>query len=553
MKIKLFTLLTAVTLMLSLLIINAMEVVKDTVKIQTSDGQEFEISKELIVTFLKTIKNMLDDLPSSPDTPIPLPNIDGDTFSKVVAVLNAIKDETNENQQEVKAKGYLNKNIKDNTQLVSLILAANYLDFGVLLDASTSILRNRLKISEIDSKDKVTKIAKEIEQLPNEIKNEVLGETLLDFRHYLEVCSIKNTKEFKVKTLKGHTDLVNSVVFSPDGKSIASASRDNTVIIWDIKTGNSIKTLQGHTDTVKSVVFSPDSKYIASGSLDKTIKIWDVETGSILHTLKGHKNFVLSVAFSHDGKYIASGSNDNTIRIWDVNTGNQINILKGHKSSVCSVTFSPDGKYITSGSLDRTIIIWDVETGNQIKIFKGHKSSVCSVTFSPDGKYITSGSLDRTIIIWDVETGNQIKIFKGHKDLVWSVAFSPDGKYIASGSRDKTIKIWDVETGNQIKTLKGHKDQVRSVAFSPDGKHVASGSWDKTIRIWELFDYETWIALNKVITKDIKGNLKTQLTSEQALELIAAINAKKHGKNFELEKITDEKLIKLINQCKYSA
>ena len=546
MKIRLFTLLTAVTLMLSLPIINAMEVVKDTIKIQTSDGQEFEISEKSI-QYMITIKHMLEDLPSSPDTPIPV-NVDGATFDKVVAVLNAIEDEIDEDQQEVKAKEYINKNIKDDTQLVDLIIAANYLDFGVLLDASTSILS--VKISEIDSKNAVAKIAKVIEPLPDDMKNKVLTiEMLLDSRHYLEVCSLKNTK-VKVKKLKGHTDSVWSVVFSPDGKSIASGSLDNTVIIWDIETGNPTKTLKGHTDSVYSVAFSPDGKYIVSGSSDKTIKIWDVETGNLIKTLQGHVNSVWSVAFSTDGKYIASGSFDNTVIIWDVATGNPTKTLQGHTDSVYSVAFSPDGKYIVSGSSDKTIRIWDVETGNTIKTLQGYTNWVSSVYFSPDGKYIASGSYDKTVRIWDVETGNTIKTLEGHTSLVYSVAFSPDGKYIVSGSSDKTIRIWDVETGNSIKTLQGHTGGVRSLAYSPDGKYIASGSYDNTVRIWQLFDDETWIALDKVITKDIKGNLKTQLTSEQILELIAAINATKSGKKFELEKITDEKLIKLINQCK---
>ena len=542
MKIKLFTLLTAVTLVLSPLMINAM-------KFLTSDEVEIEIREDLVEILkehLATIKHMLEDLPSSPDTPIPV-NVDGATFSKVVAVLNAIEDETDKDLWQDKIKAYIRKQITDHQTLVDLINAANYLDFGVLLDASTSILS--VKISEIDSKKDVTKIAKEIESLSNDMKNKVLVKILPDFRHYLEVCSLKNTKEFKVKILSGHTDAVSSVAFSPDGKYIVSGSWDSTIIIWDVETGNILHTLKGHINEVFSVALSPDGKSIVSGSDDKTIRIWDIKTGDTIKTLQGHINEVFSVAFSPDGKYIASGSDDKTIRIWDVATGNTIKTLEDHTDDVNSVAFSPDGKYIVSGSYDTTIRIWDVNTSNPIKTLQGHKEIVYSVAFSPDGKYIASGSWDKTIKIWNVKTGNQTKTLQGHKDIVYSVAFSPDGKYIASGSYDTTVRIWDVETGNPIKTLQGHTDWVKSLAFSPDGKYIASGSWDKTIRIWQLFDYETWIALNKVITKDIKGNLNTQLTSEQILELIAAINAKRNGKNFVLEKITDITLIKLINQC----
>ncbi|WP_413173240.1 ribosome assembly protein 4 [Anabaena azotica] len=247
-----------------------------------------------------------------------------------------------------------------------------------------------------------------------------------------------------------------------------------------------VNTLQGHESWVRSVVFSPDGKQLASGSDDKTIKIWDVTTGKVLNTLKGHESWVLSVVFSPDGKQLASGSQDKTIKIWDVTTGKVLNTLKGHESSVLSVVFSPDGKQLASGSDDKTIKIWDVTTGKVLNTLKGHESSVLSVVFSPDGKQLASGSYDKTIKIWDVTTGKVLNTFKGHENLVLSVVFSPDGKQLASGSSDKTIKIWDVTTGKVLNTFKGHESSVLSVVFSPDGKQLASGSDDKTIILWDL-------------------------------------------------------------------
>ncbi|MBG1257787.1 ribosome assembly protein 4, partial [Nostoc sp. BAE] len=289
-------------------------------------------------------------------------------------------------------------------------------------------------------------------------------------------------------TKTGHSSSVNSVGFSPDGKTLASGSDDKTIKLWDVSTGKAIKTLTGHSYTVNSVGFSPDGKTLASGSADNTIKLWDVSTGKAIKTLTVHSSWGYSVGFSPDGKTLASGSDGNTIKLWDVSTGKAIKTLTGHSYTVNSVGFSPDGKTLASGSGDKTIKLWDISTGKAIKTLSGHSYTVNSVGFSPDGKTLASGSgsYDKTIKLWDISTGKAIKTLTGHSSSVNSVGFSPDGKILASGSDDKTIKLWDVSTGKAIKTLNGHSSSVNSVGFSPDGKTLASGSVDKIVILWDL-------------------------------------------------------------------
>ena len=118
-------------------------------------------------------------------------------------------------------------------------------------------------------------------------------------------------------TLRGHTNSVTDVVFSPDGRQIVSASVDNTLKIWDAANGRERQTLKGHTSTVRGVAFSPGGRRIVSASDDNTLKIWDAATGRELRTLKGHERLVSNIAFSPDGRRIASGSDDETVRIWD--------------------------------------------------------------------------------------------------------------------------------------------------------------------------------------------------------------------------------------------
>jgi WD40 repeat protein len=291
-----------------------------------------------------------------------------------------------------------------------------------------------------------------------------------------------NLEGKEIQSFKGHTGFVYSVTFSPDGKTIASGSSDDTVKLWNLD-GKELHTVKGHTSSVTSVAFSPDGKTIATGSWDKTVKLWNLE-GKEIQSFKGHSAFVWSVAFSPDGKTIASGSEDKTVKLWNLN-GKELQSFKGHSNSVISVAFSPDGKTIATGSGDKTVKLWNLE-GKEIQSFKGHSDSVISVAFSPDGKTIASGSLDNTVKLWNLE-GKELQSFKGHSDSVISVAFSPDGKTIASGSSDKTVKLWNLE-GKELQSFKGNSNRVISVAFSPDGKTIATAteSLDKTVKLWSL-------------------------------------------------------------------
>lgn len=293
-------------------------------------------------------------------------------------------------------------------------------------------------------------------------------------------------QELNLVVQTGHISCVSEVAFSPDGKTLASGSWDNSVKLWDVASGQEVKSLEGHTGWVWSVAFSPDGKTLASGSGDKTIKLWSVESGEVIRTLDGHTDWVQPIAFSPDGKLLASGGRDNTVRLWSVESGQQIKILTGHTDWVYAVAFSPDGKALASGGSDNTIKLWEVATGREIKSFTGHTRTVLSLTFSPDRKTLVSGSTDQTIRLWSLESGQEIKSLKAHDGSVYSVKFSPGGKTFASGGGDNTAKLWDAELGRPIESFDWHKQSVHSVAFSPDGRTLATGSFDNTICFWNV-------------------------------------------------------------------
>jgi hypothetical protein len=195
---------------------------------------------------------------------------------------------------------------------------------------------------------------------------------------------------------------VNSASFSPDGRRIVTASKDNTARIWDVATRNQITVLRGHSDGlggINSALFSPDGQRIVTASGDHTARLWDATTGTQLAVLEGHVLPVFTACFSRDGQWIVTASFDYTARIWNASTGKQINAL-GHNASVESATFSPDGHRILTASEDSTACIWDTKMGRIV--LQGHTGGVMSAAFSPDGRRIVTASQDSTARVWDV-------------------------------------------------------------------------------------------------------------------------------------------------------
>jgi WD40 repeat protein len=289
-----------------------------------------------------------------------------------------------------------------------------------------------------------------------------------------------NLKGELLQEFKGHQGYVLSVSFSPDGKTIATASSDNTARLWNLQ-GQLLQEFKGHQDRVWSVDFNPDGKTIATASSDNTARLWNLQ-GQLLQEFKGHQSGVLSVSFSPDGKTIATASYDKTARLWNLK-GELLQEFNGHQGYVSSVSFSPDGKTIATASSDKTARLWNLK-GELLQEFNGHQSGVNSVSFSPDGKTIATASYDTTARLWNLQ-GQLLQEFKGHQGYVLSVSFSPDGKTIATSSSDKTARLWNLK-GELLPEFKGHQGEVNSVNFSPDGKTIATASSDNTARLWNL-------------------------------------------------------------------
>jgi WD40 repeat protein len=256
-----------------------------------------------------------------------------------------------------------------------------------------------------------------------------------------------------VRTLTGHQWYVRTVAISPDNQTLASGATDHNINIWNLNTGELIHTLAQRSGDVNSIVFSPNGKTIVSAgwasssskpskTTQKTVLLWHLSKMERLYAFLGHFGSVRSVAISPDGQTLASGAGDKTIKLWNLSTGELVNTLFGHSSSVLSVAISRDGQTLASGGGDKTIKVWNLSTGELLNTLSEHSDSVRSVTFSPDGQTLASGSDDSTIKIWHLSTGELLTTLTEHSEGVNSVTFSPDGQILASGSDDGTIKIW---------------------------------------------------------------------------------------------------------------
>jgi WD40 repeat protein len=289
--------------------------------------------------------------------------------------------------------------------------------------------------------------------------------------------------------VKGHTDKIHSMSWSPDGKRLATASADGTAKIWDAAGDRGLVTFKGDTDQIDSVSWSPDGERLAIGSEDGTVKVWDAANCRELLSLKGHTDGVDSVCWSPDGNRLATGSFDGTSKVWDVTTRGEMLILQGRR-----VCWSPDGTRLATVCEDGAAKIWDTRDGRQVHHLDGHRSVVTAVSWSPDGKRLATASADGTIIVWDATRGRELASLPGHTSAISVVVWSPDGRRLASAcagygweglSDVGEVKIWDAADGREMLTLKGHTGKVNSVSWSPNGKRLAIGSYDGTVKVWD--------------------------------------------------------------------
>ena len=288
------------------------------------------------------------------------------------------------------------------------------------------------------------------------------------------------------RTLSGHTGSVTAVAVTADGQRAVSASRDNTLKVWDLARGAELHTLSGHTDSVTAVAVTADGQRAVSASADHTLKVWDLARGAELHTLRGHTGWVNAVAVTADGQRAVSASNDGTLKVWDLASGAELHTLSGHTGWVNAVAVTADGQRAVSASADGTLKVWDLAQRGGAAHPQRAYGLVRAVAVTADGQRAVSASDDNTLKVWDVASGAELHTLSGHTDSVTAVAVTADRQRAVSASADGTLKVWDVASGAELHTLSGHTDSVTAVAVTADGQRAVSASDDNTLKVWDL-------------------------------------------------------------------
>lgn len=314
------------------------------------------------------------------------------------------------------------------------------------------------------------------------------------------------------RTLTGHSKEVKQMAYSPDGKHLATGSKD-AIQIWDTKTWMPVKNLTvASSEEFSTILYSPNSKQLAVSFLLENkqvrIRIFDASKWDSISLTTQHMVSASSLAYSPDGKQLASSDGDNVdydkskggrVHIWDTATGQLLQTLQTQRAEVRSVTFSPDGRYVASGNValddetDKpfTIRIWDTKTWESLKAINvpmgsdGDPDYLHHLTYSPDGRHLAAGSKNNEIFVYDTESWKYVKAFAGKAFVgnVYDIAYSPDGKHLAYGGLDSDynayIRILDTATWSTLLSWKGPPPYdgmvfLDYIAFSPDGRSLAT-------------------------------------------------------------------------------
>jgi hypothetical protein len=284
--------------------------------------------------------------------------------------------------------------------------------------------------------------------------------------------------------LTANAGSVWSVAFDPKSDTVAMATEDGSVRLWDLPKKRVKFTLEAHTGLVWHAQYSSDGSFLATTGDDSLLKIWKPGEMQPLQTYK-NANAIRGLAISHDGKFLYAGGRDGSLSKFTPDSPEPVATAKNAKS-IFTVALSADGQTLATAGSDRAIHLWEAETLKEKLPLEGHSGPVYGLAFNHDGQQLASAGWDKTIRLWDANSGLLLKKWDGKSGDLWSIAYSPDGKKLATAGQDSSVKLWDADSGVLLATYLGHEATVHAVAFNADGTKLISGGRDGSTRVWPV-------------------------------------------------------------------
>jgi WD40 repeat protein len=283
------------------------------------------------------------------------------------------------------------------------------------------------------------------------------------------------------------------------GRPLVAGVGTPSLSLWDPASGKQLRSLTGHAASVSTVAFSPDRKTLASASYDKTVRLWDVATGKVKRTFTSHGGYVLAVAFSATGKLVASGGADKEVLVWEAASGKVLHKLSGHDGDVAALAWAPGSSSIlASAGKEGTVRLWTVRTGKATELRATNE--LVSLAWSPDGKWLAGGQGDHRLQIWQVSSGNLLHTLEegGSPPQVSALAWSPNGRMLAAGRGNHTMQLWEPRSGKKLFSIPTMAP-VQRVNWTPGSTTVVVSSHDRTTR---FFDAATSLLRGVLLAED---------------------------------------------------
>ena len=312
------------------------------------------------------------------------------------------------------------------------------------------------------------------------------------------------------RPLLAHGLEVTSVAFDPSGGTLASASLDGTLRLWDVARREPIGVIAVGSGGVNTVAFAPDGSTLATGDLDGRVRLYDSASRRVIVSFTPAVGEVTVVAFSGDGTSLAVAGTAG-VQLVDLTTGPRPFVVAAGRA-VDALALSPDGTMLaTGGSSDWVVHLWDARTGASIGDLKDHLGDITSLAFSPDGKQLASVSADRTGRVWDVAARRPVISIVGHTKEVYALAFTGDS--LVTGGLGGSVRSWDPATGNQRRPLlQTAGGPVFGLALGPDGCLTASAGGGNAVHLWSRC-YERLTAAD--LTANLRQRVARELTPDE--------------------------------------